>query len=119
MEFLNLFLLLVPIIGGLSIAIIAIVTDHKQKILMIQKGLNINSYCQPGLRSGLTFTFLGTALTLLMINMGNFFGVPWYAPGIILITLGMAQLLFYFLSKKDLQHIHRIAALERDKDISG
>ncbi|MGI6226364.1 MAG: hypothetical protein ACOYJ1_08935 [Peptococcales bacterium] len=100
----NMFFLIsvITILGGFSVAILAIVTNHKQKILLIEKNLVEEKKAHPGLRSGLTFALLGTFFLLLFWEWNSALSpVPWYTPGAFCLTLGLAQLLFYSLVRFD------------------
>ncbi|MFZ7104792.1 MAG: hypothetical protein ACOWWO_19320 [Peptococcaceae bacterium] len=119
MEYLTLAVPVVAVLGGLFIAVIAILTDHKQKMFMIEKGIAENNYSSPGLRSGLTFSFLGGALIFVFRNLAGLLGIPWYAPGAILIALGIAQLIFYLINRKDMREFKGITAAKNAKNISG
>lgn len=90
------------IFGGFSVAILAIVTDHKQKMLLIEKGLVDERKPLPGLRSGLTFSLLGSVCLLIFWEWRSVLGViPWYSPGGVFLALGLAQLGFYTAMRRD------------------
>lgn len=92
----------ITILGGFSIAVLAIMTNHKQKVLLIEKGLVREEKSHPGLRSGLTFTLLGIISLLLFRQWSSILGtMPWYTPGAILLALGLAQLGYYRLIRQD------------------
>ncbi|KJS19452.1 MAG: hypothetical protein VR72_18560 [Clostridiaceae bacterium BRH_c20a] len=93
---------IITIFGGFTIAILAILTDHKQKMLLIERGLIEEKKPYPGLRSGLTFTLLGIISLLIFRSWTSIFQViPWYSPGAVFLAFGVAQLSYYFLIKRD------------------
>jgi len=106
----NMFFLIsvLTILGGFVIAGLAIVTDHKQKMLMIEKGLIEEKKPLPGLRSGLTFTLLGCICLLIFWEWQSILGpIPWYSPGGVLLALGLAQLGYYGLMRKDMRRVEK------------
>jgi drug/metabolite transporter (DMT)-like permease len=90
------------IFGGFSVAILAIVSDHKQKMLLIEKGLIEEKKALPGLRSGLVFSFLGAILLLIFWEWRSILGIiPWYSAGGILLAFGLAQLIYFMALKRE------------------
>jgi hypothetical protein len=106
----NMFFLISVIIifGGFSVAILSIVSDHKQKMLLIEKGLIEEKRALPGLRSGLVFSFLGGILLLVFWEWRSILGaIPWYSVGGILMAFGLAQLIYFIALKKDTKKYKR------------
>ncbi|MFZ5943969.1 MAG: hypothetical protein ACOYVD_07645 [Bacillota bacterium] len=94
-----LFIPVLAILGGLTIAIIALVTDHKQKILIIERGVDNLGYSSPGLRSGLTFSFLGVAFI--------YFFNDYEKLGGLLMVFGLSQLIYFLVERKERKLLHK------------
>jgi len=101
MDIKQLFLPLTAISGCLFIAFLAIFTEHRQRMLMIKKGIHPdlkNDFTPSGLKSGLIFTFGALVVLMSTKDLGKISGyLPWYGPGGILLALGLANLTYYFL----------------------
>ncbi|NLT94324.1 MAG: hypothetical protein GXW85_02135 [Clostridia bacterium] len=102
MEYMFFLISVITIFGGFSVAILAIVSDHKQKMLLIEKGLIEQKKTLPGLRSGLLFSFLGTVFLLVFWEWRSMLGtIPWYSVGGILMAFGLAQLGYFIVLKRE------------------
>jgi len=108
MENMYFFIPVITILGGFTIAILTIFTDHKQKMLLIEKGLIEEKKPYPGLRSGLTFTLLGIIFLMIFQEWAASLQViPWYSPGAVFLALGAAQLSYYILIKRDVRKLEK------------
>ncbi|HSV32089.1 MAG TPA: DUF6249 domain-containing protein [Atribacteraceae bacterium] len=93
---------LIPL-AGIMVAIVAIYTEHLQKLAMIEKGLNPDelkrtSRPEDMLRGGIIVAGIGLAflITQLAGRMTNWL----YLPGFILLFIGLALVLLYYLPEK-------------------
>ncbi|KJS86025.1 MAG: hypothetical protein JM58_07590 [Peptococcaceae bacterium BICA1-8] len=108
MESMYFIITIIVIVGSFTIAILTILTDHKQKMLLIEKGQIEEKKPFPGLRSGLTFTLLGIiSLVIFQGWAGSFQIIPWYSPGVVFLALGVSQLSYYYLIKRDAHKLEK------------
>ena len=93
---------LVPVVGILC-GMLAIYTQHKQKMAMIEKGIKPEELHPPGkpedmLTGGLVVIGIGFAFLVTKIVGGL---TPWIMlPGFILLFIGIALTVSYYLTRK-------------------
>ena len=97
--------LLIPIVGivfGLGIVLMAIWTEHKRDMALIEKGLYTesrrDSHGRNALVWGLILTLVGVALVIAWTILGN---RALVLPGLIGAAIGIALLIYAGIVKRD------------------
>ena len=91
----------IAVIGGIALALLAILKDYQLRALMVEKGMHpeveIEKNQYPGLRSGLTLTSVGSILVITFNNLENLW-LNLLSQSILVI--GGAQLIFYLIQSR-------------------